>query len=74
MPNLVEEIYRRKDLVYEKILPGYGTNAKNVVSGTFFVIGNEKQMAAYEAYLKSVEGNDTRLYRIYPRDYWIVGK
>ncbi len=74
MPNLVAELYKRKDLVYEKILPGYGIASKNVEGGTFFVIGAEKQMTAYEAYLKSVEGNDTKLYRIYPRDYWITGK
>lgn len=74
MPNLVEELYKRKDIVYEKILPGYGIKSKDVEGGNFFVIGSEKQMAAYEAYLKSVEGTDTRLYRIYPRDYWIVGK
>ena len=38
----------------------------------FFVIGPEKQMAAYEAYLKSVEGADTQLYRLYPRDFWLT--
>jgi hypothetical protein len=36
------------------------------------VIGAEKQMAAYEAYLKKVEGPGTKLVRIYPRDYWIT--
>ena len=74
MPNLVEELYKRKDLVYEKILPGYGIQSKDVEGGTFYVIGNEKQMTAYEAYLKSVDGTGTVLYRIYPRDYWIAGK
>ncbi|MEP7164338.1 MAG: hypothetical protein ABI741_06580 [Ferruginibacter sp.] len=74
MPNLVEELYKRKDIVYEKILPGYGIKSKDVEGGIFYVIGNEKQMTAYEAYLQSVEGSDTKLYRIYPRDYWITGK
>jgi hypothetical protein len=74
MPNLVEELYKRKDIVYEKILPGYGIKSKEVEGGIFYVIGNEKQMAAYESYLKSVDGDDTKLYRIYPRDYWITGK
>ena len=74
MPNLVEELYKRKDIVYEKILPGYGIKSKNVDGGVFYVIGNEKQMTAYEAYLRSVEGPDTKLYRIYPRDYWMDGK
>ena len=74
MPNLVAELFKRKDLVYEKILPGYGIKSKDVEGGIFYVIGNEKQMTAYEAYLESVEGKDTKLYRIYPRDYWMVGK
>lgn len=74
MPNLVSELYKRKDLVYEKILPGYGINPKEVEGGTFFVIGNEKQMTAYEAYLRSVYGENTKLFRVYPRDYWITGE
>jgi hypothetical protein len=45
-----------------------------VTGANYFVIGSEKQMAAYEAYLKSVEGEGTKLYRIYPRDYWIPMK
>jgi len=74
MPNLVEELYKRKDVAYEKILPGYGIKSKEVEGGNYFVIGAEKQMAAYEAYLKSVDGADTQLFRIYPRDFWITGK
>jgi hypothetical protein len=57
--------------VYGSVLPGYGTKASEVKGGVFYVIGPEKQLVAYEKYLKSVEGPNTRLYRIYPRDYWI---
>ncbi len=71
MPNLNEELFKRKDKVYERILPGYGIKGKDVVGANYFVIGAEKQMSAYEAYLKSAEGADTKLYRIYPRDYWM---
>ena len=35
------------------------------------VIGPEKQMIAYESYLQSKEGADTRLVRLYPRDFWM---
>jgi len=31
-------------------------------------------MSAYENYLKSVEGTDTKLYRLYPRDFWMTAK
>ncbi len=71
MPNLSAELYRRKDMVFERVFPGYGKQGKDIVGGNFFVIGPEKQMVAYEAYLKSVEGPDTKLYRLYPRDFWL---
>src|SRR4029079_6934138 len=58
MPDLSAELYRRKDKVYERVFPGYGMKGKDIVGRNFFVIGPEKQMAAYEAYLKSVEGPD----------------
>ena len=74
MTNLAEELYKRKDKVYARVLPGYGIKGKDVAGANYFVIGAEKQMSAYEAYLKSAEGADTKLYRIYPRDYWMPTK
>ena len=56
------------------MFPGYGMKGKDIAGRNFFVIGPEKQMAAYEAYLKSVEGADTQLYRLYPRDFWLTPK
>jgi Zn-dependent M16 (insulinase) family peptidase len=70
-PNLSTELYKRKDRVYERVFPGYGMKGKDVADSNFFVIGPEKQMAAYEAYLRSVDGTDTKLYRLYPRDFWV---
>ena len=71
IPNLSGELYRRKDKVFERVFPGYGMKGKDIAGRNFFVIGPEKQMTAYEAYLKSVEGADTQLYRLYPRDFWL---
>jgi Zn-dependent M16 (insulinase) family peptidase len=71
-PNLADELYKRMGDVYARVLPGYGVKAGDVQGGVFYVIGPEKQLKAYEDYLKSVEGANTRLYRIYPRDYWMV--
>ncbi|HVF56387.1 MAG TPA: hypothetical protein VM934_09570 [Pyrinomonadaceae bacterium] len=73
-PNLASELYKRMGDVYSRILPGFGTKAKNVADGVFYVIGPDKQLNAYEEYLKTVEGADARLYRIYPRDYWMTLK
>jgi Zn-dependent M16 (insulinase) family peptidase len=72
-PGLLTQVYGDKQMAYEKILPGYGIPSKEVKGGCYFVIGPEKQMQLYEAYLKSVEGKDTQLYRLYPRDYWMMG-
>jgi Zn-dependent M16 (insulinase) family peptidase len=72
MPNLSDELFKRMNNVYARILPGLGAKASTVEGGVFYVIGPEKQLTAYEQYLKTVEGPDARLYRIYPRDYWIT--
>ncbi|MDT7808894.1 MAG: hypothetical protein QOJ70_2707 [Acidobacteriota bacterium] len=74
MPNLSDELFKRMNTVYARILPGFGTKASDVKGGVFYVIGPEKQLTAYEQYLKTVEGPDVRLYRVYPRDYWITLK
>ena len=71
-PNLSDELFRRMPAVYGRILPGLGGRAADVKGGVFYVIGPEKQLAAYEQYLKTVEGPDTKLFRIYPRDYWVT--
>jgi hypothetical protein len=72
MPNLSDELFKRMNTVYARILPGMGAKAGTVEGGVFYVIGPEKQLTAYEQYLKTVEGPDARLYRIYPRDYWMT--
>lgn len=71
MPNLSDELFKRMNTVYARILPGLGAKAADVQGGVFYVIGPEKQLTAYEQYLKTVEGPNARLFRIYPRDYWI---
>jgi hypothetical protein len=70
--TLYDELYTRMGPVYAKLLPGYDVQFKSVPGAVYFVIGPEKQFAAYEAYLKSALGEDTRLYRLYPRDFWMT--
>jgi|SRR5882724_3607256 len=71
-PNLVDELFKRKDAVYAKVFPGYSPNEKLAPGTINFVIGPERQMELYEGYLKSAVGADTHLYRLYPRDFWMV--
>jgi Zn-dependent M16 (insulinase) family peptidase len=70
-PKLSEELFKRMNSVYARVLPGLGVKARDVQGGVFYVIGPEKQITAYEQYLKSVEGPEAHLARIYPRDYWM---
>jgi Zn-dependent M16 (insulinase) family peptidase len=70
-PDLTQELFRRMPKVYARVLPGMGIAAKDVPSAVNFVIGPEKQLDAYEQYLEKTEGPGTRLFRLYPRDFWI---
>ncbi len=70
-PNLGNELFDRKDRVYAQALPGYSADDSPVPGAVYFVIGPEKQLDLWEAYLKSSEGAETRLFRLYPRDYWM---
>jgi Zn-dependent M16 (insulinase) family peptidase len=70
-PDLADELFRRMPKVYERVLPGMGITGKDVPGVVNFVIGPEKQLDAYEQYLKKVEGPETHLFRLYPRDFWM---
>ncbi len=74
LPNLSDELYNRMPGVYAKVLPGFDPKLKDVPGSVYFVIGNDKQFVAYEAYLKSTLGPDTQLHRLYPRDFWMAAK
>ena len=67
--DLADELFERMPRVYGKVLPGYGTARSRRRS--YFVIGPEKQLAAYQDYLHAAVGKDATLYRLYPRDFWI---
>jgi Zn-dependent M16 (insulinase) family peptidase len=73
-PNLAAELYKRMDQVYATVLPGYGGKGSDVQGAVYFVIGPEKQLSAYEQYLRTAEGANAKLYRLYPRDFWITLK
>ena len=71
-PDLAQELFKRMPAVYGKVMPGYGTPAK---SGAInFVIGPEKQLDAYQAYLRASVDKTAVVHRLYPRDFWIPVK
>jgi Zn-dependent M16 (insulinase) family peptidase len=65
-PELGAELSRRMNAVYAKVLPGLGASVETVANGVYMVIGPEKQLAAYEAYVKQ------HVWRLYPRDFWLL--
>lgn len=69
--DLYENLHARMEETYGKILPGLGKTGMLAEQAEYFVIGPETQLAPYERYLKSVEG-DVTLHRLYPRDFWIM--
>lgn len=73
-PKLVDEVFDRMEKVYGQVLPGYGEPSKDVDGGVFFVIGPERQLGLYEEYLKVAEAPDARVYRLYPRDFWMTSE
>ena len=70
-PKLVDKLFERKDRVYARVIPGYGMKSADVADGLFMVIGPDKQLDAWESYLKSTEGASAKLYRLYGRDFWM---
>jgi Zn-dependent M16 (insulinase) family peptidase len=70
-PQLVDKLWARKDAVYGRTLPGFNVKAKDVADGVFYVIGPDRQLDAWESYVKASDGTETRLDRLYPRDYWM---
>lgn len=70
-PNLGNLLFDRKDAVYGRMLPGYNVKGADVAGAVYFTIGPDKQLDAWEAYLKNAEGAETRLHRLYPRDFWM---
>jgi hypothetical protein len=71
-PALTEELFKRVPEVYSAILPGFSPHAAPVPGGTYVVIGSSQQMELYQSYLQTAVGPETKLYRIYPRDFWMV--
>ncbi len=70
--DLYDKIASRLEASTGQILPGYGPKLSEVEGANCLMIGPESQFEAFEEYLKTVEGEDVTLYRIYPRDFWII--
>lgn len=68
--EFVDQLYGELLPQYGRIIPGLGVKLSAEPEGKYLAIGDEKQLNLYEDYLKSVEGPETKLYRLYGRDFW----
>ncbi|UCE24789.1 MAG: hypothetical protein JSU74_01700 [Candidatus Zixiibacteriota bacterium] len=71
-PDLYELLTSRMLDVYGTVLPGLDPKGAEVEGASYLMIGPEMQFESFEDYLHTVEGDDVTLYRIYPRDFWLV--
>jgi Zn-dependent M16 (insulinase) family peptidase len=69
-PNLSTALLKRRDAVYARLLPGYAPKSSTPDS-VYFVIGPDKQLDSWDQYLRSSEGGDSRLFKLYARDFWM---
>lgn len=69
-PTLPDELFKRMDAVYAKILPGYGAAPKPGSGSVYFIIGSDKQFKAMDTDVQARE--DQHVYKLYPRDFWLV--
>lgn len=71
-PDLAEVLYKRMNEVYARVLPGFEPGVSKAPGAVYFVVGPEKQLDLYEAYLKLAVSPDAKLFRLYPRDFWLT--
>jgi len=72
-PYLYDTIQSRMLNTYGEVIPGLDPPGRMVPGATYFIIGPESQFESFEEYLAGTEGK-TEVYRLYPRDFWIVGE
>lgn len=70
-PDLGRELFARKDAVHARILPGYDGKPQTTPGAVYFAIGPDRQLDAWDAYLRSSAGDGAHLDRLWPRDYWM---
>ena len=73
-PRLVDKLFERKDRVHARLMPGYAPKGLDTAGGSFFVIGPDRQLTAWDQYLQATTAPGTgpqTLQRLYARDFWM---
>jgi Zn-dependent M16 (insulinase) family peptidase len=69
--DLVAELSKRFALVYARVLPGYTPGWKPAANAVYMVIGPDGQLDAWQKYLAASAGEGAKLWKLYPRDFWL---
>ncbi len=69
-PDLFDEIWKRREQAYGPVLVGYGEPLTQSKESNFFLIGPPQQFESLQQLINSTEG-ENRVYKLYPRDYWM---
>jgi Zn-dependent M16 (insulinase) family peptidase len=69
-PTLGDQLFDRKDRVYAQVVPGYAPGIE-VPGSIYFAIGPDRQLDLLDQYLKTTEGSETVVHKLYPRDFWL---
>lgn len=69
--GLYEQLKSRMQETYGPVLIGYGPPLSESKDGNFFLIGPEPQFESLEELISTTEGPEP-VYRLYPRDFWLV--
>jgi Zn-dependent M16 (insulinase) family peptidase len=67
-PKLGELLFDRKDAVLAPQLPGWNSAWQPAPGGSYFLIGPDKQLDAFDTYAKTF---GTAVTKVYPRDFWM---
>jgi len=70
-PGLWDEIAARREAVEGRVLVGVGEPARAHPGGVYLVIAPEPLVAEWAAHVRRVEGEDERVHRVWPADFWI---
>ncbi|MEO5675925.1 MAG: hypothetical protein ABIQ84_00130, partial [Usitatibacter sp.] len=70
-PKLAAKLFERKDRVYGAIVPGYDSKPNTGAGAVYFAIGPDKQLDAWDQYLRTTAAKGSRLYKLYGRDFWM---
>ena len=70
--SFTRELFQRLPDAYGPIMIGFGDEVSGHADGVRFLIGPPEQFESFERLIRNEEGEEHLVYRLYPRDFWIM--